>query len=76
MPIYEYFCTNCKKKFELIRPLSQADADALCAACGGKSKRILSRFAAVSKGAGGESAPITGGGCATCGSTGCTTCGG
>jgi putative FmdB family regulatory protein len=75
MPIYEYVCTKCNKKFELLRPLSQADADALCS-CSGKAKRVLSRFAAVSKDSGGQATPITGGGCSTCGSTGCTTCGG
>jgi putative FmdB family regulatory protein len=75
MPIYEYVCTGCNKKFEMFRPLSQAEADAACAACGGKAKRVLSRFAAVSKGSGGESTPITGGGCSTCGASSCTTCG-
>ena len=24
MPIYEYVCPNCKTKFELLRPMSQA----------------------------------------------------
>ncbi|RJQ39923.1 MAG: hypothetical protein C4555_02245, partial [Dehalococcoidia bacterium] len=24
MPIYEYVCTGCNKKFEMFRPLSQA----------------------------------------------------
>lgn len=76
MPIYEYVCTDCKKKFEMFRPLSQAEADALCSACGGKAKRILSTFAAVSKDSSGQSTPVTGGGCSTCGSTGCATCGG
>lgn len=76
MPIYEYVCTKCNKKFEMLRPLSQADADALCSSCKGKAKRVLSRFAAVSKSSSGESTPVTGGGCSTCGSSGCTTCGG
>ena len=33
MPIYEYVCSDCDLKFELIRSLSQAEEGALCPRC-------------------------------------------
>ncbi|NJK78845.1 MAG: hypothetical protein HC914_02610 [Chloroflexaceae bacterium] len=30
MPMYEYQCEQCNTRFELLRPLSQADADIAC----------------------------------------------
>ncbi|MFA5315945.1 MAG: zinc ribbon domain-containing protein [Dehalococcoidales bacterium] len=74
MPIYEYVCTNCKKKFELLRSLSQADAGAICSDCHGEAKRILSTFAAVSRDSSGQSVPM-GNSCSGCSSSSCTTCG-
>ncbi|MFB0557094.1 MAG: zinc ribbon domain-containing protein, partial [Dehalococcoidia bacterium] len=49
MPIYEYFCPNCKLKFELLRPLSQSDKIASCPHCHTNAKRMLSSFASPSK---------------------------
>jgi len=45
MPIYEYSCTDCGEKFEL---LHRSDADApKCPACGSTNAgRLLSTFAA------------------------------
>jgi putative FmdB family regulatory protein len=47
MPIYEYRCTDCKKRISLlILRASQASA-AACTFCGGtKLDRLMSRFAA------------------------------
>jgi putative FmdB family regulatory protein len=51
MPIYEYVCQDCKKEFESIRPMSQADEPIPCAVCGAQhTKRKLSRFFAESGG--------------------------
>lgn len=75
MPIYEYVCPGCKRKFELLRPLSEADASALCSECHREAKRILSTFAAVSKDAGGQSTPLSSP-CAGCRTDSCATCGG
>jgi putative FmdB family regulatory protein len=70
MPLYEYYCPKCTSKFELLRPMSRADEGATCPRGHNGGTRTLSVFAAVSKGAGGASQPITGGGCA-CGGGGC-----
>ena len=32
MPIYEYICPKCSSKFELMRPMSQSEEEAACAA--------------------------------------------
>lgn len=78
MPVYEYTCPACGTKFEALRPMSQADALIPCPKCGStEARRGLSVFAAVSKGAGGETRTVSGTGssCATCGSQSCATCG-
>lgn len=76
MPIYEYYCTDCKEKFELLRPFSRIDEPAGCPKCKKGSKRILSRFASFSKDASGNTAPVSGGGggCSTCGGGSCSSC--
>ncbi len=77
MPIYEYKCPQCDVKFEKMRPFSQSDAEALCPSCGVGGKRLVSMFAAISRGSDGYSAPIAGGGhsCSACSATDCSTCG-
>ncbi len=75
MPVYEYYCKKCDKKFEALRPMSKADAPIECEYCHSKhTSRQVSTFAAHSggkaiSGAGG------GGGCAGCGGGSCSTCG-
>ena len=77
MPIYEYVCSDCGLKFELLRPLSQAHQGASCPHCHNGAERKLSTFACFSKNAAGEATPLagTGSSCAGCGATGCGTCG-
>lgn len=77
MPIYEYRCPHCDVKFEKMRPFSQADAEAPCPGCGTAGKRLVSMFAAISRGSDGYSAPIAGGApsCSACSATDCSTCG-
>jgi len=74
MPVYEYYCKDCKTKFEALRPMSKADAPIACKKCEGKhTSRAISRFAAHS---GGKAiAGAGGGGCASCGGGSCSTCG-
>ncbi len=76
MPIYEYVCTDCKEKFELLRPFSRADEDAECPKCQANAGRVLSRICCVTTNADGIPAAISGSGssCATCGSSNCSTC--
>ena len=46
MPIYEYWCGNCKKKVEILVLRRHDDAEPFCPDCGqGDMKRLRSRFA-------------------------------
>ena len=75
MPIYEYFCTDCKLKFEEMRPISKATEAASCPRCHKSAKRVLSTFASFSKDEGGLTSSIGGSSCSSCGATSCDTCG-
>jgi putative FmdB family regulatory protein len=70
MPLYEYYCRSCAQKFELLRPMKDADRAATCPAGHARAARTISMFAAVSKGGDGEVTPMSGGGCA-CGGGAC-----
>ena len=75
MPIYEYCCSKCGLKFELLRPMSQVKEEAACPSCNNGARKVISLFAAFSKSSGGTPAPIGGSsGCSTCSSTSCSTC--
>jgi putative FmdB family regulatory protein len=67
MPLYEYYCSDCKDTFEQLRPAQQADSPADCPACRSMaSQRILSLFASSVKTAGSDAAyqlPVGGGCC-------------
>jgi len=76
MPIYEYICSDCDLKFELLRSLSQANEATSCPQCHNEAKRILSSFNAFSGGAEGVSTALGGNSsCSTCSATSCDTCG-
>ena len=74
MPIYEYVCSNCQFKFELLRPLSQASEDVPCPRCQQSAKRVLSVFVGRSANASGSLAAIGGDHCGGCDATDCGTC--
>lgn len=77
MPIYEYHCPSCQRKFELLRPFSRADDPAACPLCKRtETKRCLSTFAAHSRSSGGATTTVagTGGGCGSCGGGNCGSC--
>ena len=64
MPIYEYVCTECDKRFErLVRVVTQI-ASADCPACHGTGIRVPSTFASFTVAEGGQTLPMAGGGCA------------
>ncbi|MDX1522756.1 MAG: zinc ribbon domain-containing protein [Anaerolineae bacterium] len=79
MPLYEYYCADCRDTFEALRPMSKADAPIQCKSCESmKTSRALSLFATHTGSS--SSAPLAassmprmqaGGGC--CG--GACTCG-
>ncbi len=76
MPIYEYVCPGCGLKFELLRPLSQADAEVPCPNCRNSAERKFSAFACFSRDDNGTSSPVagTGSSCASCSVASCDTC--
>ena len=51
MPLYEYECAGCGKRFELLQKFSDPST-ATCAACGGTAHRQLSAAAIQFKGSG------------------------
>ncbi|MGA7732112.1 MAG: zinc ribbon domain-containing protein [Chloroflexia bacterium] len=69
MPIYEYFCSQCKSAFEKLRPMGASDAEVSCPRCGSKVRRMLSVVAAVSRNS--EARQSYGGGCGCGGNCGC-----
>jgi putative FmdB family regulatory protein len=74
MPIYEYVCSDCEVKFELLRPLSQSGEVASCPQCHQSAEKILSIFACFSRDESGLSSMIGGNSCASCGADSCDTC--
>ena len=79
MPVYEYFCSNCKSKFELLRPVSCAGQGASCPKCHQEARRVFSPFIAFNRFAHVEEGqePIAGTmghSCSSCGATSCDTC--
>ncbi len=52
MALYEYKCSECEERFELMRPMSAADDPAECPECSGtESRRLISNFASITPGA-------------------------
>jgi len=73
MPVYEYTCSKCDNKFELLRKFSESGEDAVCPKCQGKAKRVLSTFACFSKDSSGLASSIGGSSCSSCATP--TSCG-
>ncbi|MBN2238829.1 MAG: zinc ribbon domain-containing protein [Dehalococcoidales bacterium] len=76
MPIYEYVCSSCNAKFELLRSMNKADEEVECPTCNHHAERVLSRFACFSTDSSGMTSAVSGGGssCAGCSSGNCSTC--
>lgn len=71
MPLYEYYCPECKDTFEALRSTPEADAPVACPSCHQVStQRILSLFASSVKTEGAAMPALAG----NVGSGGC--CGG
>ena len=64
MPTYEYRCRTCETRFEVRRPMAEADSPAPCPDGHADAVRLLSVFASVSGSSDGP-APAAGpsGGC-------------
>lgn len=75
MPIYEYFCDACEKKFETLVLGGEVP---VCPECGTQDiRRLMSACGFISKGGGGETVSMSAGdsGCGPCASTNCSSCG-
>jgi putative FmdB family regulatory protein len=73
MPIYEYVCQECEKRFDALRSMSEADAVIPCESCGSeRTSRALSVFFAQS---GGKVVAGSNGGCGSCTANSCSSCG-
>ncbi len=77
MPIYEYVCSDCHSKFEMLRSMSKADESAECPKCSHEAARVLSKFACFSSDSSGMTSAVAGGGsCSSCSSGNCSHCAG
>ena len=57
MPIFEYICNKCKKKFEEIRVIAMAGEDAFCPKCGNSCQQVISKPGKFVRGSGQWSSP-------------------
>ena len=78
MPIYEFHCADCDKKFELFTPTRMSTDGVVCRTCHGANvRRLVSTFASVGGGAeessfASESSTASSGGGCCGGSCGCS----
>jgi len=75
MPIYEYFCNACDKKFEM---LVMGKETPECPTCGAQDiNRLMSACGFISKGGSGETVSMSAGdsGCGPCSASSCSGCG-
>ena len=52
MPIYEYYCKDCRNKFELLTTYTDSEVDIECSKCHGSNVRKL--FSVFARTRGGE----------------------
>jgi putative FmdB family regulatory protein len=74
MPLYEYVCSKCGCKFELLRPISQSNEAAPCPSCHHEAERVLSPFTSLSKDSSGLTTPVGGSSCSSCSAASCNSC--
>ncbi len=67
MPRYDYRCRSCGATFELRRPMSQANAPAMCPAGHDDAVKLMSMVAVTGTAGAGAAAPSQGGGGGCCG---------
>ena len=44
MAVYEYLCPKCRREFEVIRPMNEADKLGICPQCGAEGQKLVSGF--------------------------------
>lgn len=58
MPLYEYYCSDCRAKFELLLSYAASQSDIVCAKCHGTQVRKV--FSVVARSHHGEAAEDAG----------------
>ena len=73
MPVYEYYCSACRTRFEELIRVAGRGERATCPSCARADvPRVLSTFATVRVGSdGAELSAAAAGGCGGCGPSGC-----
>ena len=54
MPIYEYYCKDCRDKFELLTTYTESEVDIECSKCHGPNVRKLFSVFARTRGGGAD----------------------
>ncbi len=48
MPLYEYYCADCRGKFEMFTTYEASEGDIVCTKChGGRVRKMFSMFASL-----------------------------
>jgi putative FmdB family regulatory protein len=75
MPLYEFRCDKCQEVIERLCPVGTNGKGLKCPGCGGrKMRRLMSVFAALTKGDDGAATARSGSSCASCTSSSCASC--
>lgn len=75
MPIYEFRCSNCGRKFETLCRMGETGEGLECPHCGSRTlSRLVSAFRVAGGSGGTGDGNGSGGGCAGCSSRSCSTC--
>jgi putative FmdB family regulatory protein len=76
MPVYEYKCTDCSRRFELFVQQRAMSDSVVCRHCHSpKIKKLVSTFASVGGGDESSSDSNTSSGCGGCSGGSCGSCG-
>ncbi|MBF0566115.1 MAG: zinc ribbon domain-containing protein [Nitrospirae bacterium] len=60
MPIYEYECLDCKKKFALFQKVGTTESETSCLECHSKNvKKLISGFSCSVSAGSGERGPVS-----------------
>jgi len=59
MPIYEYFCESCDRRFERLRPMTAAGQSLACPTCGSMAEAAVSRTARITGGSEDDGADLS-----------------
>ncbi len=73
MPLYEFFCDQCRDRFEKLCR-QNGENQVHCPRCGTGARKVFSTFRTGKTGSG-ETGVGGGSSCGSCSSTSCSTCG-